>query len=79
MFVYYTTINLRKGVISMHIKAFRNQVFIGYIRSVSPRRGSYCVTKDVSKAKTYKTETAVMMDIDFCSRCEPFTVFTYSA
>lgn len=62
----------------MHLKVWRNQVFVGYIKSVNYNNGSYSLTKDVNHAKTYNTEISLMNDIDYCSRVsKEFSVFTY--
>lgn len=63
----------------MHINVWKNGVCVGYIQSVSYTKGTYKVTKDVSRAKTYRSETSVMSDIEFCTRVSTdFPVFTYN-
>lgn len=62
----------------MHITVWRQHQFVGYIKSVGYKNGTYSVTQDIRHAKTYKTEIAIMQDIDFCSKvAKEFLVFTY--
>lgn len=49
------------------VKAARNGVFAGYLKSVSYTNGTFTTTQDKQKAKKFTSHERLEGDIDFCT------------
>lgn len=48
----------------LRVIAIQNKIPVGYIKSVSYKKGTFTLTKDKMFAKTYSSQDRAMKDID---------------